>query len=236
MLTWHFLCTCSSLLNFYILFKFHFLLLNPQSCGGADEDEDDDGGDEEGPGSSFQVNVIAFVFLTVKVLSIGTNRSMQTVQTQIRPLLRISVYTFCYSFCIFWIHYWMAELPCANFRLITETLSGVPVFGIFTAFHFSWNVHFFFYFLYFFKASLFPHQLCAFWFGVDFYSFFTSIESWIINFLKLYYFTLMFCWRIYHILIQGWSAITLGACIWAASWQNQQSECAPNEDSDQPGH
>ena len=24
--------------------------------------------------------------------------------------------------------------------------------------------------------------------------------------------------------------------IWAASWQNQQSECAPSEDSDQPGH
>ena len=23
---------------------------------------------------------------------------------------------------------------------------------------------------------------------------------------------------------------------WAASWQNQQSECAPNEDSDQPRH
>ena len=24
--------------------------------------------------------------------------------------------------------------------------------------------------------------------------------------------------------------------IWATSWQNQQSECAPSEDSDQPGH
>ena len=24
--------------------------------------------------------------------------------------------------------------------------------------------------------------------------------------------------------------------IWAASWQNQQSECAPSQDSDQPGH
>ena len=24
--------------------------------------------------------------------------------------------------------------------------------------------------------------------------------------------------------------------IWAAPWQNQQSECAPSEDSDQPGH
>ena len=23
---------------------------------------------------------------------------------------------------------------------------------------------------------------------------------------------------------------------WAATWQNQQSDCAPSEDSDQPGH
>ena len=25
-------------------------------------------------------------------------------------------------------------------------------------------------------------------------------------------------------------------CIWATSWQNQQNDCAPSEDSDQPGH
>ena len=24
--------------------------------------------------------------------------------------------------------------------------------------------------------------------------------------------------------------------IWAATWQNQQSDCVPSEDSDQPGH
>ena len=24
--------------------------------------------------------------------------------------------------------------------------------------------------------------------------------------------------------------------MWAATWQNQQSDCAPSEDSDQPGH
>ena len=24
--------------------------------------------------------------------------------------------------------------------------------------------------------------------------------------------------------------------MWAATWQNQQNECAPREDSDQPGH
>ena len=27
-----------------------------------------------------------------------------------------------------------------------------------------------------------------------------------------------------------------GAMIWAATWQNQQNECAPSEDSDQPLH
>ena len=27
-----------------------------------------------------------------------------------------------------------------------------------------------------------------------------------------------------------------GPQIWAATWQNQQNECAPSEDSDQPGH
>ena len=25
-------------------------------------------------------------------------------------------------------------------------------------------------------------------------------------------------------------------CIWAATWQNQQRDCTPSEDSDQPGH
>ena len=24
--------------------------------------------------------------------------------------------------------------------------------------------------------------------------------------------------------------------IWAATWQNQQSDCAPSDNSDQPGH
>ena len=27
-----------------------------------------------------------------------------------------------------------------------------------------------------------------------------------------------------------------GFAIWAATWQNQHNECAPSEDSDQPGH
>ena len=33
---------------------------------------------------------------------------------------------------------------------------------------------------------------------------------------------------------QIWNSLT--DCKWAASWQNQQSECVPSEDSDQPGH
>ena len=32
--------------------------------------------------------------------------------------------------------------------------------------------------------------------------------------------------------ISGW----LSRCIWAATWQNQQNECAPSKDSNQPGH
>ena len=30
--------------------------------------------------------------------------------------------------------------------------------------------------------------------------------------------------------------ILLFVCIWAATWQNRQSDCVPSEDSDQPGH
>ena len=32
------------------------------------------------------------------------------------------------------------------------------------------------------------------------------------------------------------SALVVSKSIWAASWQNQQNDCAPSEDSDQPGH
>ena len=35
-------------------------------------------------------------------------------------------------------------------------------------------------------------------------------------------------------LVRSWWQ--LGSDIWAATWQNQQSDCAPSEDSDQPGH
>ena len=37
-----------------------------------------------------------------------------------------------------------------------------------------------------------------------------------------------------HYKARGWPKES--SQIWAISWQNQQSECAPSEDSDQPGH
>ena len=44
--------------------------------------------------------------------------------------------------------------------------------------------------------------------------------------------------EIWHVCI---NIITVSKCnrhsqIWATSWQNQQNDCAPSEDSDQPGH
>ena len=35
---------------------------------------------------------------------------------------------------------------------------------------------------------------------------------------------------------RGWSCPQEEAHNWTASWQNQQSDCAPSENSDQPGH
>ena len=32
------------------------------------------------------------------------------------------------------------------------------------------------------------------------------------------------------------ASLRIALTIWAATWQNQQNECAPSEDSDQPGH
>ena len=49
-------------------------------------------------------------------------------------------------------------------------------------------------------------------------------------------------WRIevarfrYHKLGSGKNCDISNFMIWAASWQNQKNDCAPNEDSDQPGH
>ena len=55
--------------------------------------------------------------VTVMFLSFRTDRSGQTVQTQIRLLIR--VYTVCNSLCIFWMHYSKVKPPCSTYRVIT---------------------------------------------------------------------------------------------------------------------
>ena len=57
-----------------------------------------------------------------------TDRSGQTVQTQIRLLL-IRVYTVCCFVYIFWTHFSMVKPRCSNFRMITTILSMSEFFG-----------------------------------------------------------------------------------------------------------
>ena len=38
------------------------------------------------------------------------------------------------------------------------------------------------------------------------------------------------------LLLQSFTSSNTDIIIWAAIWQNQQSDCVPSEDSDQPGH
>ena len=73
---------------------------------------------------------------TVIFLSFRTDRSGQTVQTQIRLLLEeqslIRVYTVCHSVCIVWTHYSMVEPHISNFRLIKTNFLVVRIFRKFT--------------------------------------------------------------------------------------------------------
>ena len=64
--------------------------------------------------------------------SFRTDRSEQTVQTQIR--LPIRVYTVCHSVCIIWTHYSTEELHSSNFRVIITKFLGVGIFRKFTVF------------------------------------------------------------------------------------------------------
>ena len=82
-----------------------------------------------------------FIFLdTVMTLSFWTDMSGQTVQTQIRLLLKEQsdqglhdqVYTVCHSVCIVWTHYSMVEPHYSNFRVITTNVLGVRIFRKFT--------------------------------------------------------------------------------------------------------
>ena len=73
---------------------------------------------------------------TVIFLSFWTDRSGQTVQTQIRLLLErsslIRVYTVCHSLCIFWMHYTKEKLSFSTFRVITTNFLSVRIFRKFT--------------------------------------------------------------------------------------------------------
>ena len=79
---------------------------------------------------------------TVMILSFRTDKSGQTVQTQIRLLLErnslIRVYTVCNCVCIFWMYYSTVKLSCSNFRVITANVFGCPKFLIFTVI--VWNL------------------------------------------------------------------------------------------------
>ena len=63
---------------------------------------------------------------TVIIWNIGTDRSEQTVQTQ------INVYSVCYSVCIFWTQYCTVKSNYSICRTITMIIQGVPIFRIFT--------------------------------------------------------------------------------------------------------
>ena len=85
---------------------------------------------------------------TVMILSFWTDRSGQTVQTQITLLLKeqfekglhcLHPWRFwdrsdpivCNSHCIFWTHYSTVKPLSSNFRVITAAFSGVWIFWIF---------------------------------------------------------------------------------------------------------
>ena len=61
---------------------------------------------------------------TVMFLSFRTDRSEQTVQTQIRL---IRVYTVCNRLCIFWMHYYKEKPSCSTFRVISTNFENLTV-------------------------------------------------------------------------------------------------------------
>ena len=65
---------------------------------------------------------------TVLFLSFQTDRSRQTVQTQIRSSL-IRVCTVCYFVYIFWTHFSTVKPRCSNFRMITTIFSVSEFLG-----------------------------------------------------------------------------------------------------------
>ena len=71
---------------------------------------------------------------TVIILNIGTDRSEQTVQTQIRLLLmeQSDQGLLCLLFCIFLTQYCTVKSNCSKCRTVMVIISGVPIFRIFT--------------------------------------------------------------------------------------------------------
>ena len=72
---------------------------------------------------------------TVIILNIGTDRSEQTVRTQIRLLLmeQSDQGLLCLLFCLhFWTQYCTVKSNCSICRTIMVIISGVPIFRIFT--------------------------------------------------------------------------------------------------------
>ena len=72
---------------------------------------------------------------TVIILNIGTDRSEQTVQTQIRLLLmeQSDQGLLCLLFCLHLLNTILhCNYNCSNCRTIMVIISGVPVFRIFT--------------------------------------------------------------------------------------------------------
>ena len=81
------------------------------------------------------------ILYTVMVLSFRADKSLQTLQTQIRLLLEsslIRVYTVCNSLCIFWMHFSMVKPPCSKFRVLQQIFWVSEFLGVLRYCIFYW--------------------------------------------------------------------------------------------------
>ena len=81
-----------------------------------------------------------------------------------------------------------------------------------------------------------PDQTAPFWSGSALFAQTYLFENWIITALPDSYPVFQFTNTIFHSVIHLMEVWTNSISNRATTWQNQQSECAPTEDSDQPGH
>ena len=78
------------------------------------------------------------LFVTIMILSFRTDRSGQTVQTQIRLLLeeQSDQGLHCLQFRLYLlVHYSSVKPSCSNFRVIAANFLGFRIFKIFTVYH-----------------------------------------------------------------------------------------------------